>query len=148
MKPYFKNAIKLLLLMCWMTTLVSCTTSCHGTLISHSEQGKNSADVRFRHCGYASGYSIAVYETKKGPPGKGQGSKEVFKTHYPRCKDPENNLQPTSPITVEWKSDNHLIVNHKTRIEWEDKEEHVVIKAQELYQGINIEYLPEPIVVE
>ena len=142
MKLYIKVAI----ILC-NATLVACAT-CNEKLISHSEQGLNSADVRFRYCGYASGYSVAVYATKKGALGTGDGSKEIFKTHYRRVRSPENNLQSNSPISVEWKSDSHLIIYHKSRMTWEEDHKPIVTKAQTIYQGINIEYIPSPVVVD
>jgi len=140
-----KLHIKEIIILYSMLVLTACGT-CNQKLISHSEQGLNSADVNFRYCGYASGYSVAVYATKAGPLGTGEASKEVFKTLYKRVENPENNLQTKSPVNIEWKSDNHLVIYHKTRMSMDDEpDKPMIYKAVKMYQGVHIEYVPEPV---
>jgi len=114
--------------------------------ISHSEQDMWNADVLFRQCGSASGYSVAIYTDDEGEPGDGEGNKEVFKTlHTLGCETGDVGKE-NSPVNVEWKANHHLIIHHETRMGiGDDKSKPMVKKADKTYRNIIIEYNPEPV---
>ena len=124
--------------------LTGCTT-CQEIKVSTSTQGEWSADVRHRVCDSYSGYAVAVYEISEGPPGNGEGDKEPFQAMYKT----EDFIEGLSPITIEWKTDNNLVIHHDTRQSIDDdRSKPMITKADMAYQGVIIEYDPEPVIWE
>jgi len=108
-------------------------------------QGGWGADVRHRVCDSYSGYAVAVYQISEGPPGNGEGAKEPFQALYKT----EDYMEGPTPIKVEWEKDNHLVIRHDTRKSVDDdRSKPMITKAVTVYQGVFIEYKPEPIIWE
>jgi hypothetical protein len=122
--------------------LNGCTT-CHEVRINSVSDGAWVADLRHRVCGSYSGYSVALYRSNDLPSNGGDGEKEQFQAIYKA----ENRDVINVPIHVQWGSDNSLIIRHETRMSLDDaKSKPMVIKAEKSYQGVRIEYIPEPVI--
>jgi hypothetical protein len=121
--------------------LSGCTT-CHEVKIDSVSNGKWVADLRHRVCGSYSGYSVALYNSNDLPADSGDGEKEQFQAISKTENYDVNNV----PINIQWGSGNSLIIFHETRKSIDDaKSNLMVIKAKKSYQGVRIEYIPEPV---
>jgi hypothetical protein len=119
-----------------------CTT-CHEVKVNSISDGPWVADLRYRVCGSYSGYSVALYRRNEFPASGGDGEREQFQAIY-RTQNPDvNNI----PIHLKWASDNHLIIRHDTRMGLHEAESKLmIIKAENTYQGVSIEYIPKPVI--
>ena len=123
-----------------MFFLNACTT-CREVKVNSVSDGEWIADIRYRVCGNYSGYSVALYRSNNLPAS--DGDKEQFQAIY----ESENRDVDKIPIHVQWGSNNDLIIHHDTRMSPDDdKSRPMVIKAEKSYQGVRIEYIPEPVI--
>jgi len=133
----------------WMIAMLGvsqgCST-CKTKVVNTSNQGEFSAELDYRDCGIYSGYSVAIYSNENGPLRSGEGEKEPFKAVYKS----ESRLESDAlPITIEWIGVKRLLIRHQTRMGLDDHaHELMVIKAETEYQGVRIEYEPDPVVWE
>ena len=129
----------------FLVALQGCSTTCHQTLIDGSGQGQWNAELRYRVCGGASGYSVAIYSSDEEAPGMGEGFKEPFKAIYKyNLVDEKHVSEP--PVKIEWKGGKHLLIRHDTRKNIEDSESiPMIIRADKSYREVAIEYDPDPV---
>jgi len=130
----------------FITALQGCSTTCHQTLIDGRGNGHWNAEVRYRVCGQAAGYSIAIYRTDEEAPGIGEGDKEPFKAVYKYGLVEEKQISEP-PVKIEWKGEEHLKIRHNTKKNLEDSESlPMIIRADKVYQDVSLEYDPQPVI--
>lgn len=125
--------------------LMGCSTCKSNSIKSVPSYDKEwTADIEYRVCGYVSGFTVAVYRTKSGPPGHGEGGKEPFQASI-RTSEPYSYEQP--PISIEWTGDRSLLIHHDTRMRIEDTSTKLkVTRANTKYEDITISYVPKPVI--
>jgi hypothetical protein len=131
----------------WMIAVLvyiqGCST-CVSRIVESSSQGKYTAELDFRECGTYAGYSIAIYTNESGPVKNGEGEKEPFKAVY---RQEYKHQLDAIPISIKWIGEKHLLVNQNTRTDLDDHvNELMVIKADNNYMGVKIEYEPDPVI--
>ena len=143
----FQAAYRFSLTLLMISCLMGCATCTNKTIESvRNSDNQWTADLNYRVCGYASGFSVSIYRSGSGPLRDGEGSKEPFQA-FIRASEPYSYKQP--PISIEWVCNRNLIINHNTRMSIEDSDLKLKItKANGKYQDITISYDPKPVIWE
>ena len=122
-----------------------CST-CVSRIVDSSNQGELTAELAFRKCGTYAGYSVAIYTQETGPIKSGEGVKEPFKAVYRSENSPVSDVLP---ISIEWIGEKVLLIRQQTRTGLDDHvHDLVVIKAENKYMDVKIEYEPDPVIWE
>jgi len=124
---------------------LGCST-CVTRNVDSLSQGELTAELEFRECGTYAGYSVAIYTTETGPIKRGEGEKEPFKAVYRSENRPEFDVLP---ISIGWIGDKVLLIRQQSRAGLDDHvHELMVIKAENKFMDVRIEYEPVPVLWE
>jgi len=131
---------------CLLSVLVqSCLHSfgpkCEETTVAESSSVRAVATLTYRTCGSADGFIVQVL-----PPGTHEiaGGSNDSVPFVVRCDCPFS-TKADVPISLEWKSENQLLVRYQA---WSEKYQSrlIVVKAERLTRGVAVEYDPPPVV--